>query len=214
MCVCVLVCLYMCVCTYIFSFLNPFSHARAKSHPAINKDFSFIHSLFSFALPPWTSSTPEFVKCYLNHLHSWIKLLSGKDSSYLECRVNKYCYISIVTSLSIWHPVAGKFSEQPTTTAPGTSLMGNIMLKFPKQVTTSVIIGGTQCKHLHNHFDPGHKGAPAFISKSGARIEDIASLMDIVALWTLNNQALAFWQTMWAHPWLQRLSFCMLVRTA
>lgn len=58
--------------------------------------------------------------------------------------------------------------------------MGNITWKFPKQVTTTVIIGDSQCKHLYNHFDPRRKGAPAFISKSGAGIEDISSLMDFV----------------------------------
>lgn len=58
--------------------------------------------------------------------------------------------------------------------------MGNITWKFPKQVTTTVIIGDSQCKHLYNHFDPRRKGAPAFISKAGAKIEDISSLMDFV----------------------------------
>ncbi|KAH9385052.1 hypothetical protein HPB48_027090 [Haemaphysalis longicornis] len=34
-----------------------------------------------------------------------------------------------------------------------------------------MVVGDFQCKHIFNHFDPGRKGTPAFVSKSGATIE-------------------------------------------
>lgn len=52
--------------------------------------------------------------------------------------------------------------------------------KYPKYVTTAVVVGNSQCKHLFSHFDPGCKGALAFLSKSGTTIEDLSELLEFV----------------------------------
>lgn len=64
--------------------------------------------------------------------------------------------------------------------AIGSVTASNISFKFPKYITTSVVIGDSQCKYMHNHFDPGRKGTPAFIAQSGAGIQDAHSLLDFV----------------------------------
>ncbi|KAH6925668.1 hypothetical protein HPB50_008485 [Hyalomma asiaticum] len=64
--------------------------------------------------------------------------------------------------------------------ATGSLTASNISLKFPKYITTSIVIGDSQCEYLHNHFDPCQKGPPAFICKPGAKIEDVHSLLKFV----------------------------------
>lgn len=58
--------------------------------------------------------------------------------------------------------------------------MENVTKKYPKYVTTTMVVGDSQCKHLFNHFDPGRKGTPAFVSKSGATIEGMSRLLEFV----------------------------------
>ncbi|KAG0443988.1 hypothetical protein HPB47_014311 [Ixodes persulcatus] len=52
--------------------------------------------------------------------------------------------------------------------------------KYPNFITTTAVIGDSQMKYLHQHFDPHRKDAPAFISQTGARISDIGGLMDFL----------------------------------
>lgn len=56
----------------------------------------------------------------------------------------------------------------------------NVTKKYPKYVTTTMVVGDSQCKHLFNHFDPGRRGTPAFVSKSGATIEGLSQLLEFV----------------------------------
>ncbi|KAH9384056.1 hypothetical protein HPB48_026041 [Haemaphysalis longicornis] len=58
--------------------------------------------------------------------------------------------------------------------------MENVTKKYRKYVTTTMVVGDSQCKHLFNHFDPGRKGTPAFVSKSGATIEGMSRLLEFV----------------------------------
>lgn len=58
--------------------------------------------------------------------------------------------------------------------------MKTVTKKYPKYIATTMVVGDSQCKHLFHHFDPGRKGTPAFISQSGATIEDLPLLMDLV----------------------------------
>ncbi|XP_077541250.1 2-Hydroxyacid oxidase 1-like [Haemaphysalis longicornis] len=69
--------------------------------------------------------------------------------------------------------------------ARGTVNAKNISLKFAKYLPTSVLLGDSHCKHLHNHFHPGRKGTPAFISQSGAKIYGVYSLLGFVPKTTI-----------------------------
>ncbi|KAK8779933.1 hypothetical protein V5799_018726 [Amblyomma americanum] len=51
---------------------------------------------------------------------------------------------------------------------------------FLMQGTSAVLVTSAVIEHVHNHFDAHLLGTPAFISQSGARIEDIGSLLDHV----------------------------------
>ncbi|KAH6920681.1 hypothetical protein HPB50_011727 [Hyalomma asiaticum] len=52
--------------------------------------------------------------------------------------------------------------------------------KFPVCVPSSAIIGDSQLKYVHNHFDPSSPHSPAFICQPGAKIADIGNLLDFV----------------------------------
>ncbi|KAG0414434.1 hypothetical protein HPB47_008378 [Ixodes persulcatus] len=53
-----------------------------------------------------------------------------------------------------------------------------IQWKYPKYVPTAAVVGGSQVKYIHEHFDPRRKDAPAFIGQSGSRILDVSDLLD------------------------------------
>ncbi|KAH9364196.1 hypothetical protein HPB48_015330 [Haemaphysalis longicornis] len=55
-----------------------------------------------------------------------------------------------------------------------------ISWKFPRTLTSTVVIGDSQVRHIHNHFDASRHGTPAFVSQRGATIQDIPALMDFV----------------------------------
>ncbi|KAH6939994.1 hypothetical protein HPB50_023874 [Hyalomma asiaticum] len=64
--------------------------------------------------------------------------------------------------------------------APATTPLKHISLKFPRTETSTVVIGDSQSKYLHQYFDPGSQGTPAFISQIGAKIDDVRSLINFV----------------------------------
>lgn len=43
-----------------------------------------------------------------------------------------------------------------------------IIWKFPQHLPTCAIMGDSQTKHLHTHYDPSSPYSPAFISQPGA----------------------------------------------
>ncbi|KAH7935153.1 hypothetical protein HPB52_004563 [Rhipicephalus sanguineus] len=55
-----------------------------------------------------------------------------------------------------------------------------VIWKFPQQTPTCAVLGDSQTRHLHTHFDPSSPDSPAFISQPGAQIDDIAGLLDFV----------------------------------
>ncbi|KAH7980470.1 hypothetical protein HPB49_016366 [Dermacentor silvarum] len=55
-----------------------------------------------------------------------------------------------------------------------------MLWKFPCTPPNTVIIGDSQTKYLHQHFDPRLAGTPAFITQTGACIADAAKLLDFV----------------------------------
>ncbi|KAH9362678.1 hypothetical protein HPB48_001225 [Haemaphysalis longicornis] len=55
-----------------------------------------------------------------------------------------------------------------------------IIWKFPQHAPTCAVVGDSQTKHLHTHFDPSSPDSPAFISQPGARIDDVGGLLDFV----------------------------------
>lgn len=59
-------------------------------------------------------------------------------------------------------------------------MAAKFLWKFPLQAPTCTIVGDSQTKHLHTHFDPSSPESPAFISQPGAEIDDIAGLLDSV----------------------------------
>ncbi|KAH7979420.1 hypothetical protein HPB49_009373 [Dermacentor silvarum] len=63
---------------------------------------------------------------------------------------------------------------------PARSTFDNISWKFPRSLTSTVVIGDSQVKYLHQHFDPNCESTPAFITKTGAYIDDINHLLDFV----------------------------------
>ncbi|KAH6937076.1 hypothetical protein HPB50_025512 [Hyalomma asiaticum] len=68
--------------------------------------------------------------------------------------------------------------------APGKTLVKNVVWKFPTPTATTVVLGDSQIKHIHEHFDPQQEGTPAFVCQSGATICDIRALLDFVPLTT------------------------------
>ncbi|KAH7976956.1 hypothetical protein HPB52_021923 [Rhipicephalus sanguineus] len=52
--------------------------------------------------------------------------------------------------------------------------------KYPRTAATTVVIGDSQLKYVHQYFNPHQRGAPAFITQPGARIEDVHFLLDFV----------------------------------
>lgn len=56
----------------------------------------------------------------------------------------------------------------------------SIVWKFPKGSVSTVLLGDSQAKYLHQYFDPLIDGTPAFVTQSGALINDILSLLDFV----------------------------------
>ncbi|KAG0411516.1 hypothetical protein HPB47_011357 [Ixodes persulcatus] len=54
-----------------------------------------------------------------------------------------------------------------------------ILGKYPKYVPTSTVVGDTQVKYIHEHFDPHRKDAPALFTQSGASILDVRDLLDL-----------------------------------
>lgn len=55
-----------------------------------------------------------------------------------------------------------------------------IMLKFPKTIASTVVLGDSQTKYLFEHFDPLRTGTPGFISQPGSVIQDMRPLLDFV----------------------------------
>ncbi|KAH9379417.1 hypothetical protein HPB48_014382 [Haemaphysalis longicornis] len=55
-----------------------------------------------------------------------------------------------------------------------------ISWKFPRTLTSSVVIGDSQVRHIHNHFVASRHRTPAFVSQRGATIQDIPALMDFM----------------------------------
>lgn len=62
--------------------------------------------------------------------------------------------------------------------APAPTTSKNVVWRYPKTTTTTVIIGDSQTKHLFQHFDPNRIGTPAFVTQSGACISDVHDLLD------------------------------------
>ncbi|KAH7957387.1 hypothetical protein HPB52_018406 [Rhipicephalus sanguineus] len=60
------------------------------------------------------------------------------------------------------------------------ALRKQLTWKFPLSVPSSAIIGDSQLKYVHNHFDPASTHSPAFICQPGAYIDDIGNLLDFV----------------------------------
>ncbi|KAH6919991.1 hypothetical protein HPB50_029021 [Hyalomma asiaticum] len=56
----------------------------------------------------------------------------------------------------------------------------SITCKFPKSAASTVLLGDSQTKYLYQYFDPLVDGTPAFVSQSGAMINDVCSLLDFV----------------------------------
>ncbi|KAG0420272.1 hypothetical protein HPB47_003587 [Ixodes persulcatus] len=52
--------------------------------------------------------------------------------------------------------------------------------KYPEFYYHNAVIGDSQIKYLHQHFDPHRKDAPASISQTGTLISDIGGLMDFL----------------------------------
>lgn len=57
--------------------------------------------------------------------------------------------------------------------APGAPSVEQLSRMFPKHLPTSAIIGDSQTRYLHQHFDPYDRAAPAFITIRGASTFDI-----------------------------------------
>ncbi|KAH6934574.1 hypothetical protein HPB50_025482 [Hyalomma asiaticum] len=64
--------------------------------------------------------------------------------------------------------------------ATGTVTSKNISKQFPSNAPTALVIGDSQCKYLHQHFDMERKGTPAFLVHPGATIDDAEKLLDLV----------------------------------
>lgn len=56
----------------------------------------------------------------------------------------------------------------------------DISRKYPHHVTSTAVVGDSQMRYVHNHFDPARGDAPAFIARGGAHISDVENLMDFV----------------------------------
>ncbi|KAH8038865.1 hypothetical protein HPB51_003737 [Rhipicephalus microplus] len=52
--------------------------------------------------------------------------------------------------------------------------------RFPIHAASTRIVGDSQLKYLHQHFDPASPHSPAFICQPGACIGDIGELLDFV----------------------------------
>lgn len=61
-----------------------------------------------------------------------------------------------------------------------TTTSKHIILKYPQEEISTVVIGDSQTKYVHQHFDPCSRGTPAFISQVGAHISDVRSLLHFV----------------------------------
>lgn len=95
-------------------------------------------------------------------------------------RRNKCCYVFHGDSILIYNSAAKHFSVIRNLLAPDPVTMKTISWKFPRTLTSSVVIGDSQVRHVHNHFDASRHGTPAFVSQRGATIQDIPTLMDFV----------------------------------
>ncbi|KAH7938686.1 hypothetical protein HPB51_028796 [Rhipicephalus microplus] len=58
--------------------------------------------------------------------------------------------------------------------------------RFPIHGASTAIVGDSQLKYLHQHFDPASPPSPAFICQPGACIADIGELLDFVPKGTSN----------------------------
>ncbi|KAH8029663.1 hypothetical protein HPB51_002220 [Rhipicephalus microplus] len=58
--------------------------------------------------------------------------------------------------------------------------------RFPIHGASTAIVGDSQLKYLHQHFDPASPHSPAFICQPGACIGDIGELLDFVPKGTSN----------------------------
>ncbi|KAH8022016.1 hypothetical protein HPB51_020626 [Rhipicephalus microplus] len=61
-----------------------------------------------------------------------------------------------------------------------------LTLRFPIHGASTAIVGDSQLKYLHQHFDPASPHSPAFICQPGACIGDIGELLDFVPKGTSN----------------------------
>ncbi|XP_040075891.1 uncharacterized protein LOC115309776 [Ixodes scapularis] len=57
--------------------------------------------------------------------------------------------------------------------APGAPKVEQLTRMYPKHLPTSAVIGNSQTRNLHQHFDPYDRAAPAFITIHGASAFDI-----------------------------------------
>ncbi|KAM7290066.1 uncharacterized protein ISCGN_026739 [Ixodes scapularis] len=57
--------------------------------------------------------------------------------------------------------------------APGAPKVEQLTRMYPKHLPTSAVIGNSQTRYLHQHFDPYDRAAPAFITIRGASTFDI-----------------------------------------
>ncbi|KAH7977063.1 hypothetical protein HPB52_023376 [Rhipicephalus sanguineus] len=64
--------------------------------------------------------------------------------------------------------------------AAARALRKQLTWKFPLNVPSSAIIGDSQLKYVHDHFNPASPHSPAFICQPGAYIDDISDLLDFV----------------------------------
>ncbi|KAH8027057.1 hypothetical protein HPB51_001953 [Rhipicephalus microplus] len=61
-----------------------------------------------------------------------------------------------------------------------------LALEFPIHGASTAIVGDSELKYLHQHFDPASPHSPAFICQPGACIGDIGELLDFVPKGTSN----------------------------
>ena len=57
--------------------------------------------------------------------------------------------------------------------APGAPKVEQLTRMYPKHLPTSAVMGNSQTRYLHQHFDPYDRAAPAFITIRGASTFDI-----------------------------------------
>lgn len=62
----------------------------------------------------------------------------------------------------------------------GRPTVKRISWMFPRCQVSTIVLGDSQTKYLHQHFDPVVPGTPAFVSLCGALIDDVHNLLDFI----------------------------------